>query len=107
MKVFVLEGTKGEYDEYVSWVEGVFSSKSKLHDYECEYFKNLETIKQSQCPIDEELYNTPNWYDMASDEEYKLVVDWWKVVGNAKSFNQFNIIECEVDELFSAKLKYE
>ena len=100
MKLFLLEGSRGEYDDYVSWVEGVFSTMELLEEYKQKYLENNEKIKYSLCPIDEEIYNQPQWYHIVSDEDWELVNEWETKVNRAKSIHEFNIIEYELDQEF-------
>lgn len=104
MKLFLLEGSKGEYDDYVSWTEGVFSTMELLEEYKQKYLENNEKIKNLPCPIDEEVYNQPQWYHIVSDEDWELVNDWEIETNKAKDFRRFNIIEYELDQEFKEEL---
>lgn len=100
MKVFVLEGSKGSYDDRVSWIEGVFSTMELLEEYKQKFFENNERIKSLPCPIDEEKYNQPQWYHHVTDEEYEICNEWEMKICKAKDLNEFAIREEEIDKQF-------
>lgn len=100
MKLFALEISKGQYDEQLSWVEEIFSTEEKLEEYKQKYIENNEKIKQLSCPIDEQIYNQPQWYYKVSDEDWERVYEWETKVNNAKSINNYRIIEYELDQEF-------
>jgi len=103
MKVFVLEGSSGQYDEYRTWIEGAFSKMETLEEYKQKYLKNDERIKNSPCPIDQEIYDQHDWYYKVSDEDFELVMEWTTKVNYAKEFNEFYIREMELDQEFKIK----
>jgi hypothetical protein len=100
MKIFVLEINKGQYDDEVNWTEGVFSTIEKLEEYKQKYVENIERIKQLPCPIDQEIYDQPEWYYIVSDEDWELVNEWETKVNNAKEINNYRTIELELDPEF-------
>lgn len=100
MKLFLLEINKGQYDDEVNWTEGVFSTIEKLEEYKKKYIENIERIKQLPCPIDQEIYDQPRWYDKVSDEDWELVNEWETKVNNAKEINNYRTIELELDPEF-------
>lgn len=103
MKIFALEGSKGTYDEYISWIEGVFSSQETLEEYKDKYLENNKRLKLLPCPIDKELYDQGDWYDSISGEDFEKVIDWESTINRVDSFNGFNILELELDRAFAAE----
>lgn len=100
MKLFILEGSRGSYDDYTTWAEGVFSTIEKLEEYKQKYVENIERIKQLPCPIDQEIYDQQDWYDKVSDEDWELVDEWETKVNDVKDINNYRTIELELDPEF-------
>lgn len=98
MNVYVLKGSKGEYEDYVAFVIGVYSSESNAIAAREDYLKLNEQIKESPCPISEELYEKQDWYYLVSDDDYWKTIDWISNVNNAKSLNGVWINETELDK---------
>jgi len=103
MKVFVLEGSSGQYDEYRTWIEGAFSKMETLEEYKQKYLENNERIKQLPCPIDQEIYDQHDWYKKVSDEDFERVIEWNSKVNEAKNIDEFYVREMKLDQEFKIK----
>lgn len=94
MKVYIVEASKGSYDDYVSWVDCVFSDKDKAQAYVDMQNEQIREAKsepsEPETPeSDEEFGESPEWNKYYED---------WLVWHNANERHELTLKEFDIVE---------
>jgi hypothetical protein len=89
--IYSVECSSGTWDDFRSWVAGIFDSKDKAEEYAKYLNENAKMLREVECPIKKPLE------DMTEEDETKYY-EWWDLTNDAMDFNGAKVKEYELNE---------
>jgi hypothetical protein len=89
---YVVECSSGCYDDYHSWIAGIYLNASDAEKLKNEITTNIEIKKNIPFPFDEKQL------EFLTDEQEKQYYNWWHINNDANNFNSAIVVEYPINE---------
>lgn len=84
---YVVECSAGCYDDYHSWIAGIYLDAFDAEKLKTEITTKIEIQKNIPCPFDE------NQLEFLTDEQNDVYYKWWNDNNDATEFNSARVVE--------------
>lgn len=84
---YVVECSSGCYDDYHSWIAGIYLDAFDAEHLKKEITTKIEIEKNTPCPFEE------NQLEFLTDKQSDAYYKWWENNNNASEFNSANVVE--------------
>lgn len=104
-KIYVVRSDSGQHDDWVWWIDGIFTNPKDAEDLKQRILLRIEEIKQSKSPI--EGCSENDCTSTITDEDYIIWSNWNDLITFAKEdFNGCSVVEYDLNT-WTGKEKYE
>ena len=84
---YVVECSAGSYDDYHTWIAGIFPVAVDAEKLKEEITNKVEISKNIPCPFDEDNL------EFLTDEQNDIYDKWWNDNNDANEFNSAKVVE--------------
>lgn len=84
---YVVECSAGSYDDYHTWIAGIFPDAIDAENLKKEIENKNEIVKNIPCPFDEDNL------EFLTDEQNDIYYKWWNENNDANEFNSAKVVE--------------
>jgi len=84
---YVVECSAGCYDDYHTWIAGIFPDAIDAEKLKIEITNRVEISKNIPCPFDEDNL------EFLTDEQNDIYYKWWNDNNDANEFNSAKVVE--------------
>ena len=84
---YVVECSAGCYDDYHTWIAGIFPDAVDAEKLKEEITNKVEISKNIPCPFDEDNL------EFLTDEQNDIYYKWWNDNNDANEFNSAKVVE--------------
>ena len=84
---YVVECSAGRYDDYHTWIAGIFPDAIDAEKLKEEITNKIEISKNIPCPFDEDNL------EFLTDEQNDIYYKWWNDNNDANEFNSAKVVE--------------
>ena len=89
---YVVECSSGSYDDYRTWISGIFLDASDAENLKTQIETRIENTKNIPCPFKEEDLG------ILSDEQSSSFYKWWEENNKAMEFNGVTVTEIPLNK---------
>lgn len=93
-KVYVVEASSGEYDDYMKWVHAVYLTEEEANKSRDELKEKMRLLKEIPCPVDDTILED------LSEEDFELYDKWALGSNEASEFNTAIVKEYKIGKIY-------